>query len=96
MAETADKRPVTVFGPDFPFPFDDWIKHPSGLARIPAARHGEEVAIIGAGASGMIALPQSSGRGFILDRHRSRKRDLLRRETVRPAADLPGSGRRLV
>ena len=32
MAETADKRPVTVFGPDFPFPFDDWIKHPSGLA----------------------------------------------------------------
>ena len=38
MAETADKRPVTVFGPDFPFPFDDWIKHPSGLARIPAAK----------------------------------------------------------
>src|SRR5262245_40764928 len=55
MAETADKRPVTVFGPDFPFPYDDWIKHPSGLARIPAARHGEEVAIIGAGMSGMLA-----------------------------------------
>src|SRR5262245_60477989 len=55
MAETADKRPVTVFGPDFPFPYDDWIKHPSGLARIPSARHGEEVAIIGAGMSGMLA-----------------------------------------
>ncbi len=55
MAETADKRPITVFGPDFPFPFDDWIKHPSGLGRIPAARHGEEVAIIGAGMSGMLA-----------------------------------------
>src|SRR5438477_6704193 len=55
MAETADKRPVTVFGPDFPFPFDDWIKHPSGLACIPGARHGEEVAIIGAGMSGMVA-----------------------------------------
>lgn len=55
MAETADRRPVTVFGPDFPFPFDDWIKHPSGLARIPSARHGEEVAIIGAGMSGMVA-----------------------------------------
>lgn len=54
-AETADKRPVTVFGPDFPFPFDDWIRHPAGLARIPAARHGEEVAIIGAGMSGMVA-----------------------------------------
>src|SRR6476659_6195572 len=55
MAETGDKRPITVFGPDFPFPFDDWIKHPSGLARIPQARHGEEVAIIGAGMSGMLA-----------------------------------------
>src|SRR3989442_4554909 len=55
MAETADKRPVTVFGPGFPFPFDDWIKHPAGLACIPGARHGEEVAIIGAGMSGMVA-----------------------------------------
>ena len=24
--------PVTIFGPDFPFPFDDWIAHPAGLA----------------------------------------------------------------
>ena len=22
---------ITAFGPDFPFPFDDWIKHPAGL-----------------------------------------------------------------
>ena len=22
--------PVTIFGPDFPFPFDDWISHPAG------------------------------------------------------------------
>ena len=51
VTETADKRPVTVFGPDFPFPFDDWIRHPSGLGRIPAHRHGEEVAIVGAGMS---------------------------------------------
>ena len=55
ITETADKRPVTVFGPDFPFPFDDWIRHPSGLGRIPAHRHGEEVAIVGAGMSGMVA-----------------------------------------
>lgn len=55
IIETADKRPVTVFGPDFPFPFDDWIRHPSGLGRIPADRHGEEVAIVGAGMSGMVA-----------------------------------------
>ena len=47
-------RPVTIFGPDFPFPFDDWIKHPAGIGQIPAERHGTEVAIIGAGISGLI------------------------------------------
>ena len=49
------ERPVTAFGPDFPFAFDDWIKHPAGLGVLPAERHGQEVAIIGAGASGMVA-----------------------------------------
>src|SRR6202162_1090555 len=46
---------VTVFGPDFPFPFDDWISHPAGLGSIPAGRHGEEVAVVGAGISGLVA-----------------------------------------
>src|SRR2546423_13627120 len=50
-----DDRPVTIFGPDFPFPFDDWIAHPAGLGSIPAERHGEEVAVLGAGTSGLIA-----------------------------------------
>src|SRR3989440_3018054 len=50
-----DDRPVTIFGPDFPFPFDDWIAHPAGLGSIPAERHGEEVAVIGAGISGLVA-----------------------------------------
>jgi lysine 2-monooxygenase len=47
--------PVTIFGPDFPFPFDNWITHPSGLGSIPAEHHGEEVAVIGAGISGLVA-----------------------------------------
>ena len=50
-----DGRPVTIFGPDFPFPFDDWIAHRAGLGSIPAERHGEEVAVIGAGISGLVA-----------------------------------------
>jgi lysine 2-monooxygenase len=50
-----EERPVTVFGPDFPFAFDDWISHPAGLGSIPAGRHGEEVAVIGAGISGLVA-----------------------------------------
>src|SRR4249919_3493117 len=49
------QRPVTIFGPDFPFPFDDWITHPAGLGSIPRERLGEEVAIVGAGMSGMVA-----------------------------------------
>lgn len=48
-------KPVTAFGPDFPFAYDDWLGHPAGLGTIPATRHGTEVAIIGAGASGVIA-----------------------------------------
>ena len=53
-ADTAE-LPVTIFGPDFPFPWDDWIAHPAGLGSIPQERHGEEVAIVGAGMSGMVA-----------------------------------------
>lgn len=51
----AAAEPMTVFGPDFAFAFDDWLAHPSGLGEIPAEKHGSEVAIIGAGISGIIA-----------------------------------------
>ena len=54
-ARRGEMEPVTIFGPDFPFPFDDWITHPAGLGSIPAERHGEEVAVVGAGISGLVA-----------------------------------------
>ena len=54
----ATPRPVTYFGPDFPFAYDDWLKHPAGLGAVPAERHGTEVAIVGAGAAG--TMPRSS------------------------------------
>lgn len=47
--------PVTILGPDFPFPFDDWISHPSGLGQVPEERYGAEVAIVGAGIAGLVA-----------------------------------------
>ena len=47
--------PVTIFGPDFPFAYDDWLQHPQGLAQLPAGAHGTEVAIVGAGMAGMTA-----------------------------------------
>jgi tryptophan 2-monooxygenase len=50
-----DQQPVTIFGPDFPFAYDDWLAHGDGLGEVPAARHGSEVAIVGAGMAGMVA-----------------------------------------
>jgi hypothetical protein len=48
-------RKVTMFGPDFPFAYDDFLKHPAGMGSIPASMHGTEVAIIGAGIAGIVA-----------------------------------------
>jgi tryptophan 2-monooxygenase len=48
-------QPMTMFGPDFPFRFDDWISHPKGLGAVPDHQLGKEVAIIGAGMAGMTA-----------------------------------------
>ena len=48
-------KPVTMFGPDFPFAYDDWLAHPAGLGHLPVRQHGTKVAIIGAGIAGVIA-----------------------------------------
>jgi len=47
--------PVTIFGPDFPFAYDDWLRHPAGLGTVPESAHGASVAIVGAGLAGMVA-----------------------------------------
>ena len=51
----ADEPPLTVFGPDFPFGYDDWVAHPDGLGTLPESALGTRVAVIGAGVSGMVA-----------------------------------------
>ena len=51
----SDLPPITMFGPDFPFAYDDLLRNPAGLGQIPAARHGTEVAMIGAGIAGLVA-----------------------------------------
>lgn len=48
-------KPISIYGPDFPFEFDKWISHPAGLGQIPESALGQEVAIIGAGIAGMVA-----------------------------------------
>jgi len=47
--------PVTIFGPDFPFAYDEWLRHPAGLGAIPESSRGATVAVIGAGLAGMVA-----------------------------------------
>ncbi|MFC9652541.1 flavin monoamine oxidase family protein [Streptomyces sp. NPDC056937] len=51
----AVQPPITMFGPDFPYAYDDYLAHPAGLGQIPATEHGAEVAVIGGGLSGIVA-----------------------------------------
>lgn len=48
-------KPMSMFGPDFPFAYDEWLAHPAGLGEIPAQHHGKRIAIIGAGMAGVTA-----------------------------------------
>jgi tryptophan 2-monooxygenase len=51
----APDAPITIFGPDFPFAYDEWLTHHAGLGRVPVSRYGTEVAIVGAGMAGLTA-----------------------------------------
>lgn len=44
-----------MFVPDFPFAYDDWLRHPAGLGHLPAHLHGTPVAVVGGGISGIVA-----------------------------------------
>ncbi len=54
-AEHQNDRPLTMWGPDFPFSYDHYLQHPAGLGELPQQHHGEEVAVIGAGVAGIVA-----------------------------------------
>ncbi|PZO71066.1 MAG: amine oxidase [Kocuria palustris] len=43
-----------MLNPDFPFSYDHYLQHPAGLGQVPESMHGTEVAVIGAGLSGLI------------------------------------------
>ncbi|SFE63873.1 tryptophan 2-monooxygenase [Actinacidiphila alni] len=53
-AQAQAQPPITMFGPDFPYAYDDFLAHPAGLGAIPATEHGTEVAVIGGGLSGIV------------------------------------------
>lgn len=54
-AKTTAALPLTMLNPDFPFPYDEYLAHPAGLGTVPEHMHGTEVAVIGAGLSGLVA-----------------------------------------
>lgn len=56
--------PITMFGPDFPFAYDDFVAHPSGIGSIPESAYGTRVGIIGGGLSGMLAARELLRMGF--------------------------------
>ena len=49
-----DDEPLTMFGPDFPFSYDEYVADPAGLGSVPPSMYGTEVAVIGGGLSGMV------------------------------------------
>lgn len=52
--EPEDEQPLTMFGPDFPFAYDDYLAHPAGLGSVPDAALGTRVAVVGGGLAGMV------------------------------------------
>ncbi|NUT70662.1 NAD(P)-binding protein [Pseudarthrobacter sp. C4D7] len=43
-----------MLNPDFPFSYDHYLAHPDGLGAVPPELYGTEVAVIGAGLSGLV------------------------------------------
>ncbi|WGH90408.1 NAD(P)/FAD-dependent oxidoreductase [Auritidibacter ignavus] len=51
----AHTHAVTIFGPDFPFDYRHWLTAGQHIGRLPDHALGTEVAVIGAGISGLVA-----------------------------------------
>ncbi len=45
---------LSMLNPDFPFSYDHYLAGAEGLGQIPREHHGTEVAVIGAGLSGLV------------------------------------------
>ncbi len=53
-ASAPAEAPITMLNPDFPFSYDHYLAHPDGLGAVPPELYGTEVAVVGAGLSGLV------------------------------------------
>ena len=53
-ASARQAGPITMLNPDFPFSYDHYLAHPAGLGSVPPELYGTEVAVVGAGLSGLV------------------------------------------
>jgi tryptophan 2-monooxygenase len=60
----AESPPLTMFGPDFPFAYDEYVRSPLGIGEVPRSAHGKSVAVIGAGLSGTLAAHELARMGL--------------------------------
>ena len=51
----SSSAPITMLIPDFPFPYDEYVRHPAGIGSVPSEAYGRKVAVVGAGMAGLIA-----------------------------------------
>ncbi|WP_411815465.1 flavin monoamine oxidase family protein [Gordonia sp. LUNF6] len=56
--------PLSMIGPDFPFPYDLFRAHPAGIGAVPAEALGTQVAVIGGGLSGVIVARELTRMGL--------------------------------
>jgi lysine 2-monooxygenase len=54
LHDNSELPPLTMFGPDFPFAYDDYVKNPAGIGSVPPEAYGTRVAVIGGGLSGTL------------------------------------------
>ncbi|MFK4267638.1 flavin monoamine oxidase family protein [Streptomyces milbemycinicus] len=75
--------------PDFPFPYDEYLAHPDGLGSIPREHHGTQIAIVGAGMSGLVAAYELMKLGLQPVVYESAQLGGRLRGARQPGTDLP-------
>jgi tryptophan 2-monooxygenase len=64
IGQPTSGAPLSMFGPDFPFAYDDYVRSPHGIGSVPESVHGTRVAVVGGGLAGTLAARELLRMGF--------------------------------